>query len=236
MFSEGQIDMEAAATDLKMRQTSKDEALETERLSLAQRYFVRRLQKGDPRAFRQLVQLHEDRVYSFVLRMLGDPQEAEDISQEVFLAVHRNLSRFRGDCRVSTWIYRVAKNHCLNRLKYLEIRASAGDVDLERAESSGDALGTAPQRPDQTLLAAEEIDQVQRALSALSPEHRLLVVMRDIEGLGYEQIAHVAQLPLGTVKSRIHRARAALADVLEAAGMVPDGARSNERVGAKSGS
>lgn len=228
--------MEAAATDVEAMPTPTDEALEKERLSLAQRYFVRRLQKGDPRAFRELVQLHEDRVYSFVLRMLGDPQEAQDVSQEVFLAVHRNLSRFRGDCRVSTWIYRVAKNHCLNRLKYLEHRTPGGDVDLERIVTMGDAQSTALQRPDQAMLAAEERDHVQRALSALSPEHRLLVVMRDIEGLGYDQIAHVAQLPLGTVKSRIHRARAALAELLVAAGMVPDGARVDDRVGAKRGS
>lgn len=234
MFSEGQVDMEAATADVETV-TASDEALERERLSLAQRFFVRRLQKGDARAFRELVQLHEDRVYSFVLRMLGDPQEAEDVSQEVFLAVHRNLPRFRGDCQLSTWIYRVAKNHCLNRLKYLEHRTPAGDVDLERTRASDDALGTAARRPDQALLAAEERDHVQRALTALSPEHRLLVVMRDIEGLGYDQIAHVAQLPLGTVKSRIHRARAALADLLVAAGMVPDGARANDRVGAKGG-
>lgn len=209
------------------------EALGPERLPLMERFFLRRLQKGDPRAFRELVQLHEDRVYSLVLRMMNDPQEAEDISQEVFLSVHRNLPRFRGDCRLSTWLYRVARNHCLNRLKYLEHRAAGGEADLERTEASADAFGTREQRPDQALLGAEERDHVQRALSQLSPEHRLLVVLRDIEGLGYDQIAQVAQLPLGTVKSRIHRARAALAERLLAAGMAPDGARAHDRIGAK---
>lgn len=209
------------------------EALERERLPLMERFFLRRLQKGDPRAFRELVQLHEDRVYSLVLRMMGDAQEAEDLSQEVFLLVHRNLARFRGDCRLSTWIYRVARNLCLNRLKYLEHRASGGEADLERTEASAEAFGTREQRPDQQLLGAEERDHVQRALAQLSADHRLLVVLRDIEGLGYDQIAQVAQLPLGTVKSRIHRARAALAELLLAAGMAPEGTRADDRIGAK---
>lgn len=227
--------MDAAATDMEAAEQA-GEAPEGERLSLSQRYFLRRLQRGDPRAFRELVRLHEDRVYSFVLRMLGDPQEAEDVSQEVFLAVHRNVARFRGDCQVSTWLYRMAKNHCLNRLKYLERRAPGGEIDLERTGTSGDAFGSRSRRPDEEMLAAEERAQVQRALGALSPEHRMLVVMRDIEGLGYEQIALVAQLPLGTVKSRIHRARAMLADALAAAGMMPDGASEGDRVGARRGS
>lgn len=225
--------MEATASGLDEVQALSPEALEKERLSLMERFFLRRLQKGDPRAFRELVQLHEDRVYSLVLRMMGDAQEAEDISQEVFLSVHRHLPRFRGDCRVSTWIYRVAKNHCLNRLKYLEHRASGGEADLERTEATAETYGTRQEWPDQAMLGAEERDHVQRALAQLSAEHRLLVVMRDIEGLGYGQISQVAQLPLGTVKSRIHRARAQLAELLLAAGMAPDGARADHRIGAK---
>lgn len=210
-----------------------DGQLEKERVSLMERFFLRRLQKGDPRAFRELVRLHEDRVYSLVLRMLGDPHEAEDVSQEVFVAVHRHLPKFRGDSRLSTWIYRVAKNHCLNRIKYLEYRQTGGEADLERLEAAPEAFGSRPTRPDQELLGAEERSQVQKALARLTPEHRLLVVMRDIEGMAYEDIARITELAPGTVKSRLHRARAALAGFLTEAGMVPDGASAQQAIGAK---
>jgi RNA polymerase sigma-70 factor (ECF subfamily) len=172
-----------------------------------------------------LVRKHQDRVFSMSLRMLGNAQEAEDVSQEVFVAVHRHLPRFRGDCRLSTWIFRVTKNHCLNRIKYLERRATEGETDLERVDAgvSVDGQATGPERPDRALLGAEERQHVQRALNRLSAEHRLLVVRRDIEGMSYEELARIADLPPGTVRSRLHRARAALAEILAEAGMAPDG-------------
>ncbi len=211
--------------------TDEEVGLDPENVSLLEKLFLRRLQRGDPRAFRELVRKHQDRVFSMTLRMLGDAHEAEDVSQEVFVAVHKNLARFRGDSRLSTWIYRVTKNHCLNRLKYLEKRESGGDADLARIDASqiDDVLLARPERPDQAILGAEERVAVQRALQRLSAEHRLLVVLRDIEGLAYEDIARVAELPAGTVKSRLHRARAALAEVLAAAGMAPEGAAPRER-------
>jgi RNA polymerase sigma-70 factor, ECF subfamily len=195
-----------------------------EPVPILERLLVARLRRGDAKAFRQLVAKHQDRVYSICLRMLGDPQEAEDVAQEVFAAVHRHLPRFRGDCRLSTWTYRVAKNQCLNRLKYLERREAEGGEALARASPS-DAAGfvSVPDRPDQALLGAEERAEVQRALTRLSAEHRLIVVLRDIEGLSYEEIGRITDLPPGTVKSRLHRARSCLADALEAAGMAPVG-------------
>jgi RNA polymerase sigma-70 factor (ECF subfamily) len=202
--------------------------LPAEQVSILERFFLRRLQSGDPRAFRELVRRHQDRVYSLALRMLGDAHEAEDVSQDVFLSAHRNLARFRGDCRLSTWLYRVTRNHCLNRLKYLERREGEG---LPRGPPEGDvvqaelALVAPPDRPDRVLLGAEERVHVHAALHLLSAEHRLLVILRDIEGLSYEEIARIAELPGGTVKSRLHRARAALADALTTAGMAPDSAQ-----------
>jgi RNA polymerase sigma-70 factor (ECF subfamily) len=201
-------------------------ALPPEPVPMLERLFLRRLQRGDAKAFRELVLKHQDRVFSMSLRMLGDRREAEDLSQEVFLAVHRHIPRFRGQCRLSTWLYRITRNHCLNRLKYLEKRESDELTDQNQgAEGAGEAelpLVTSSERPDRALLGAEERQQVHTALQRLSTEHRLLVVLRDIEGLSYEEIARVADVPEGTVKSRLHRARAALADLLEAAGMAPD--------------
>jgi RNA polymerase sigma-70 factor (ECF subfamily) len=200
-----------------------------ESVPLLEKFLVRKLQRGDARAFRDLVRKHQDRVFSMSLRMLGNAQEAEDVSQEVFVAVHRHLPRFRGDCRLSTWIFRVTKNHCLNRIKYLERRETDGETDLERVDAGDAADGfiTAPERPDKALLGAEERRHVQQALNRLSAEHRLLVVLRDIEGMSYEECARIADLPPGTVRSRLHRARAALAEILAGEGMTPDGLGGN---------
>lgn len=202
-------------------------ALPDEGVPLLERLLLRRLQRGDARAFQELVRRHQDRVFSICLRMLGDASEAEDICQDVFLAVHRHLPRFRGDSRLSTWIFRVTRNHCLNRLKYLGRREREGMPEHERADAADapDSLQSVVQRPDRALLGAEERQRVQLALQRLSDEHRLLVVLRDLEGLSYEEIGRIADLPAGTVKSRLHRARAHLAELLAAAGMVPDGAR-----------
>lgn len=200
---------------------SEDGGPPPDRAGLFERIFLRRLRRGDQRAFADLVKQHQDRVYSLCLRMLGDAAEAEDLSQEVFLAVHRHLPRFRGECRLSTWIFRVTRNHCLNRIKSAERRGAterAAQVDTEPVLSEG-----APE-PDKALLGAEERRRVQAALARLSAEHRLLVVLRDIEGLSYEDVARIAELPAGTVKSRLHRARSALARLLAAEGMAPDGA------------
>jgi RNA polymerase sigma-70 factor (ECF subfamily) len=203
-----------------------DGPLPPERVPLLERLFLRRLQGGDPKAFRELVKRHEDRVFGLSLRMLGDAHEAEDVAQEVFVAVHRHLPRFRGDCRLSTWIFRVTRNHCLNRLKSLARRETACEPDLASHEGEG-LPGSMPAavRPDKALLGAEERARVQSALQRLTTEHRLLVVLRDIEGMSYEEIGRIADLPPGTVKSRLHRARAHLAELLSKAGMAPDGAR-----------
>jgi len=200
-----------------------------ESVGLLERMLLRRLQRGDARAFRELVRTHQDRVYSLCLRMLGQAQEAEDVSQEVFVAVHRHLPRFRGECRLSTWIYRVAKNRCLNRLKALRLRAAEShDGELPPSSDPVTAHAAAPARPDEALLGAEERAEVHRALATLSDDHRLLVVLRDIEGMSYEEIEKITDLAEGTVKSRLHRARAALADALERAGMAPAGTKRGE--------
>lgn len=198
-----------------------------EHVPILEKLQLRRLQRGDPRAFREFVRRHQDRVYSLCLRMLGDAHEAEDISQEVFLAVHRHLPHFRGECRLTTWVFRVAKNHCLNRLKYLSRREADDDTEFDRTDGGAYAEGfvSRPDRPDQALLGSEERRAVQKALCGLSPEHRLLVVLRDIEGMSYEDVGRIADVPPGTVKSRLHRARAHLAELLEAAGMAPTGGK-----------
>ncbi len=186
------------------------------------RRFLRRLRRRDEAAFSELVRLHQDRIFSVVYRMLGDREEARDVAQEVFVTVFRRIDDFRGDSGLSTWLYRVAVNHCKNRIRHTRRRgrgrtSSVDDMtDAQWAAATtgaGGPSGTglrAPDRPDDLLAARRLAERLQARLDALDPGLRALIVLRDIEGLSYAEIAAVTGQPLGTVKSRIHRGRLAL--------------------------
>ncbi len=191
------------------------EALGSQDEEMPERLLVARLRRGEPGAFEALVNAQQDRLYDFCVRMLADPEEALDVVQDVFVSAHQNLARFREDSLLSTWLYRIAKNHCLNRLKYLQRRGRGRSEEYgEQNEGAlARALGS-PTAPDAALEAALEQARVQAAISRLEPDARMLVVLRDIEGLSYEEIVDITELALGTVKSRLHRAREKLADDL----------------------
>ena len=181
------------------------------------RVLLARLKRQDPAAFEQLVKAHHQRVFEFCHRMLGDREEAVDLTQEIFLSIHQHLDQFRQDARLSTWIFRISRNHCLNRLKYLKRRGRGRSDEfgesneLAITESAGGAA-----RPDESLEAARTRSRVHQAIAKLDEEQRTLVVLRDIEGLSYEEIVDITELPEGTVKSRLHRAREKLVGILEA--------------------
>lgn len=174
---------------------------------------------GDAGAFDALVTLFGSRVMSVALRLLHDRGEAEDLSQEVFVALYHHLPDFRGESRLSTWIYRITRNRALNRLKFLKRRHHGSHADLD---DPGVGRGVADpetgdgQRQDPVLgLHTKALSSVLEGyLRALPEEQRTLVILRDLEDLSYEEIADVTGLPLGTVKSRLHRARAELAKQL----------------------
>ena len=173
------------------------------------------VRETDGAAFAKLVRDYQDRIFDFCVRMLGDREEALEIVQEIFVSVHQALPTFRADCKVSTWLYRISKNHCLNRLKYLDRRGRGRSEELEGVpEAALMQAVDSPQKPDDALVAEHERELVQRAISKLEPDQRALVALRDIEGLSYEEIVEVTELPLGTVKSRLHRAREKLAELL----------------------
>jgi RNA polymerase sigma-70 factor (ECF subfamily) len=167
--------------------------------------------------------------------MIGDAGEAEDLAQEVFVTVFKSIDGFRGDSKLSTWMYRVATNHCKNRIKYLGRRAhkkkkefdEVGDRDaIESASMSTSA--TVP-RPDELADAKQTEGFIRLALSELPEDQRELVVLRDIENMTYEEIRDVTGLPEGTVKSRLHRARLALQKrVQELQGMVKESAKGSK--------
>jgi RNA polymerase sigma-70 factor (ECF subfamily) len=175
---------------------------------------VTRWQAGDASAFEALVRRHEQPVFRLALRMLGNREEAEDVAQEALLSLHRHGHRFRRESRFSTFVYRVTANAALNRRRTLG-RSRARERLLAERESGYDPSPT-PRNPADALVGAEAQTRVQEALQQLSPDLRLAVVLFDIEGLPYGEIARVLEVPEGTVKSRIHRARNALREKLRA--------------------
>lgn len=176
--------------------------------------FLERLRRRDEAAFDELFRLQGPRVLALVQRLIGDRAEAEDLTQEVFVSVFKSIGEFRGDSKLSTYIHRIAVNHCHNRRKYLGRRARPGKEawdDTAHAPSEAEVpLVATVARPDQQAEGNETERLVQRALLALADDHRELVVLRDIEGLAYDEIGIITGLPEGTVKSKLHRARAEL--------------------------
>lgn len=179
---------------------------------------VERLKRREEAAFNAFVLRYQDRVFRIVLRMLGDRAEAEDLAQEVFISIFKAIESFRGDSQLSTWVYRVATNHCRNRLKYLTRRRRQLTDDFDE-EAAADSQGsTSPDRqgtPDRLLEARQTEHMLQQGLLRLDEEQRELIVLREVEHLSYEEIMAITGLPEGTVKSRLHRARASLREYLE---------------------
>lgn len=172
---------------------------------------VRRFQEGSGDAFEVLVQRHANRVYNLCLRILGDPEEAADASQDAFLAALRKLNTFRGDAAFTTWLHRVTVNACYDSLRRKRRRPMlqiVRDEDDERPEPS---LPT-PDHADEVVFSID----VERALRAVPEEFRVVLVLADVQDLPYDEIASMLDIPLGTVKSRVFRGRAALARALGA--------------------
>ena len=170
---------------------------------------VTRLRQGDRHAFEELVIAYQHRVFGVALRMLGNRAEAEEIAQETFLRAHRALPEFRGEARLGTWLYAIASRLCLNRLAAPDRRLARGDDE---------ALAAAPSHePDAaaTLERSERDAALREAIAALPEERRIVVILRDLEGLSYDEIAEVLALEPGTVRSRLHRARMDLKAKLE---------------------
>jgi RNA polymerase sigma-70 factor (ECF subfamily) len=171
-----------------------------------------RAAQGEMRAFNLLVRRYQGRVFGMSVRMLGDAAEAEDVAQEVFVALHGALGSFRGESRVSTWVFRITRNHCLNRLKFLSRRGRRlmGAQAHEDGVDPLDAVQSPDPGPLAITLAAQDGRRVEAALQKLTPDHRSLVLLREVEQLSYDEIADITGLAEGTIKSRLHRARASL--------------------------
>jgi RNA polymerase sigma-70 factor (ECF subfamily) len=170
---------------------------------------LERLRRGDARAFEELVTGYQHRVFGVALRMLGSRAEAEDVAQETFLRAHRALADFRGEARLGTWLYAIASRLCLNRLASGARRHERHDeAALLRLPAAGGDAAAALER-------SELEATLHSAIAGLPEERRIVVVLRDLEGLAYEEIAEILGLELNTVRSRLHRARLDLKAKLE---------------------
>jgi RNA polymerase sigma-70 factor (ECF subfamily) len=176
---------------------------------------VRRCQTGDPAAFSLLVGRYQDKVYNAVYRMVGRHEDAADLTQDAFLKAFAGLAGFRGGSGFYTWIFRIAANAAISHRRK-HGRVTAADFGGE-AEPAGRSLGrgSEPTGPVGSAERSEAGERIQWALDRLDPEFRAALVLKDIEGCDYDEIAAILEVPLGTVKSRIHRARMEMRRLLE---------------------
>ncbi|MBZ5498436.1 MAG: sigma-70 family RNA polymerase sigma factor [Acidobacteriia bacterium] len=164
-------------------------------------------------AFEEIFKRYHSMVFSLTIRILGDREEALDVSQEVFFSVFRKLHRFRGESSLKTWIYRIAINRASNRCRWWNRLRRRGTVSLDEHLSNDDSrtlsesLESAGNTPEEALLLQEKRLEIERSLQGLPVQQRVAVIMRDVEGLSYEEIAELLRISLGTVKSRIARGR-----------------------------
>ena len=174
---------------------------------------------GDQSAFTQLVKDHQAMVYSLAYRMTGNPEDAADLTQEAFLNAWRGLAGFDGRSSLATWLYRLTSNACIDFLRK-EKRHAALSMTLEDSGEEDRQADLPDDRysPQRELERKEAREAVREGLAALSPEHREVLILRELEGLSYTEIAAVLELEEGTVKSRIARARLALRDFLVKSG------------------
>ncbi len=194
---------------------------------------VRSAARGDPAAFEKLVLEHQKHVYSLALKITGSPDDALDASQEAFLKAYQNLRSFRGDSRFSVWLYRLTYNACMDIIKRSRRdRLVPMPTDEEGAEL--DLPDTAPQ-PDEELQRREELEAVREAVLELDEDKRRIILMREYRGMSYADISRELGLEEGTVKSRLARARGALAENLKKRGTFGATAQSNNQSNKRKG-
>jgi RNA polymerase sigma-70 factor (ECF subfamily) len=198
---------------------------------------IRDINAGDSAAFETLVREHQTRVYNIALKMCADPEEAFDISQEVFLKAYRTIARFRGECSLGTWLYRMTANQCIDQLRRDKRRQRDKLVYLDDVGEDERPMELPDLRWEpQSQLEREELRRsVRENLQRLPQEQRLILTLRDVNGLSYEEIGEILELELGTVKSRIFRARERLAKLLIESGTFPSAHASKRQKKGKRG-
>jgi len=185
---------------------------------LADDDLVLRCRRSDPAAFDELVQRYQAKVFNLAYRLLGDPDEASDVTQEAFLRIFRGLQSFQGGSALTTWIYRIVHNLCLDEMKKKrrrpQIVSDPNDSD-DGGEPLIDRLSDEADEPERQILSDERAAAVRAAVYRMRAHHRDVLVLYDLEGFSYNEIAETLHTNVGTIKSRLNRARLALATELE---------------------
>lgn len=177
---------------------------------------IRNAQDGDVEAFEEIVEKYQSMIYNLSYRMLGNPDDAQEASQEVFIRIYKSINKFKFDSKFSTWVYRITNNYCLDLIRknkndtvYIEKEIQTEDGNIQR-ELPDEGISV-----ENSVIRSEKIELVRKAILKLPSEYRAVVVLRDLEGESYSDIANVLSLPEGTVKSRINRGRRELKNILE---------------------
>ncbi len=181
---------------------------------------VKRVRSGDQRAFKLLVERYQRKIYAVALGMVKDKEEAYDIAQEAFVKVYKYLDHFKGDASFYTWLYRIAVNICIDVLRrkgamkgeHVELDET---IQMDTSEANIGALGTRlGTNPQKSALRKELAEKIQEALEQVPEKHRAILLLREIEGMSYEDLARTLKIPKGTVMSRLFHARAKVQKIL----------------------
>ena len=180
--------------------------------TIADSEFVDRLRSGDGEAFDTLITRYSGDIYSLLYRMTGDREEAGDLTQETFLSALKSIRSFRGESELKTWLFRIALNHSRNRFRWWKRRKRNETISLDKPIGEGtatvsDTIADDAETPEQAMLRSESRRRLAAAVNSLPEIFRETIILCDIQGLGYEEIAHALEINVGTVKSRIARGR-----------------------------
>lgn len=183
---------------------------------------LQRAQMGDQEAFCLLVSQHQSRLFTSVYRVVGHMEDAQDVVQEAFLNAFLSLRQFKGDSRFFTWIFRIALNVAISHRRKSMSRLNARMHTLDH--SGGTVTAEAPGiHADSEMVSQDDVRKLHAALNHLSPDHRAVLVMKDMEEMRYEAMAEILEVPIGTIRSRLHRARLELRNLLENQGPLREG-------------
>ncbi|MFZ5595874.1 MAG: RNA polymerase sigma factor [Bacillota bacterium] len=175
---------------------------------------VERSRNGDREAFDELVRRYQGKVYTVAYRFMGNHADAGDLAQEAFIRAYQALSSFRGECSFATWLYRIASNVCRDEIRKQGRRKKVSLDEIMDRTGGGPVLAARDPSPEESLEMVEMREMVQGYLGLLPDDHRLILVLRDIQGMSYEEIALSLKCNMGTVKSRLNRARQALKELV----------------------
>ena len=195
-------------------------------------FLVKQTLSGDMQAFEELVSRYEGKIYGLAYRFMGNHADAGDLAQDTFIRIYKSLSGYRNDASFSTWLYQVAANLCRDELRKKKRRRSVSIDELIETSPTNMPVADDAYSPENIVEMHESFRQVQACLNELSDDHRLILIMREMQELSYEEIAGMLQCSMGTVKSRISRARNALRSIMDRKGeLLFDGSRRKSKGG-----